>query len=168
MPEFCFSANAGEEARPLRRVASGGELSRVFLALMNASRDSEEGMVLIFDEVDAGVGGRAAQRVGQCLAQLASRHQVICITHLPQVAALADVHFRVEKREHRGRTSATVVRLDGEARVDEIARMAGGEVIGEATRRHAEELLAARAATAPRSVRQRARSPSPSSSSVRR
>jgi DNA repair protein RecN (Recombination protein N) len=158
LPEFCFSANAGEEARALRRVAS----------LMNASRDSEEGMVLIFDEVDAGVGGRAAQRVGQCLAQLASRHQVICITHLPQVAALADVHFRVQKSTAKGRTNACVVRLDDEARVDEIARMAGGEVIGEATRRHAEELLAARPRAATSGKRQQASKRATSTASSRR
>ncbi len=162
VPEFCFSANAGEEPRALRRVASGGELSRVFLALENASREAEGGMLLVFDEVDAGVGGRAAQRVGRCLAELAARHQVICITHLPQVAALADVHFRVEKQERAGRSSASIARLEGEARVDEIARMAGGEVVGEATRRHARELLAARAPAPVDSRRQRSRRPAAS------
>jgi DNA repair protein RecN (Recombination protein N) len=98
-------------------------------------------MVLVFDEVDAGIGGRAAERVGRALAELARHHQVICITHLPQIAAFADVHFRVEKRERRGRTLAVVSRLEGEARVDEVARMAGGATVSDATRRHARDLL---------------------------
>jgi DNA repair protein RecN (Recombination protein N) len=102
------------------------------------------------------------------LAQLASRHQVICITHLPQVAALADVHFRVQKSTAKGRTNACVVRLDDEARVDEIARMAGGEVIGEATRRHAEELLAARPRAATSGKRQQASKRATSTASSRR
>jgi DNA repair protein RecN (Recombination protein N) len=102
-------------------------------------------MVLVFDEVDAGVGGRAADRVGRRLAELAERHQVLCITHLPQIAAFAHAHFRVEKRSTRGRAQVRVERLQGEARVEEIARMAGGEKVGDATRRHARELLSQRA-----------------------
>jgi DNA repair protein RecN (Recombination protein N) len=144
-PEFLFSANAGESPRALRKVASGGELSRVLLALKNAARGAEGGMVLVFDEVDAGVSGRAAERVGRALAELAAHHQVLCITHLPQVAAWAGTHFRVEKRERGGRTRAQLARVEGEERVEEIARMAGGESVGEATRRHARELLAASA-----------------------
>jgi DNA repair protein RecN (Recombination protein N) len=141
VPEFRFAANPGEPLRPLRRVASGGELSRVFLALKNALRRTGLGVVLVFDEVDAGIGGRAAERVGRSLAQLAEHHQVLCITHLPQIAALADVHFRVEKRRSRGRTHTVVRRIDGEDRVEEIARMAGGESVTEATREHARALL---------------------------
>ena len=140
-PQILFRANPGEPARPLRRVASGGELSRLFLALKNVLRRAGGGLVLVFDEVDAGVSGRIAERVGRALAELASHHQVICITHLPQVAALADVHFRVHKRAARGRAVAQVARLEGEERVEEIARMAGGERISDATRRHARELL---------------------------
>jgi len=140
-PEFCFSANKGEPLRSLQKVASGGEISRVFLAVKNGLRRAGAGMVLVFDEVDAGIGGRAAERVGRALAELARHHQVICITHLPQIAAFADVHFRVEKRERRGRTLAGVSRLEGEARVDEIARMAGGASVSDATRRHARDLL---------------------------
>ena len=98
-------------------------------------------MVLVFDEVDAGIGGRTAQRVGQVLAELAEHHQVLCITHLPQIAAFADVHFRVEKREKAGRVCATVERLDDQERIEEIARMAGGEKVTASTRRHARELL---------------------------
>jgi DNA repair protein RecN (Recombination protein N) len=144
-PAFRFSANAGEELRPLRAVASGGELSRVFLALKQALRESDAGMVLVFDEVDSGVGGRTADRVGRMLAELAGHHQVLCITHLPQIAAFAQSHFRVAKRERLGRTETCITRVEGAARIEEIARMAGGEAVGEATLEHARELLAARA-----------------------
>ena len=144
-PEFVFSANAGEPPRALRKVASGGELSRLLLALTGATRGAGAGMVLVFDEVDAGVGGRAADRVGRRLAELAGHHQVLCITHLPQIAAFAELHFRVEKRTSAGRTLARLSPIEGAERVEEIARMAGGESVGEATRRHARELLASRA-----------------------
>ncbi len=143
-PEFRFSASAGGELLPLRRVASGGELSRTFLAIKSAVREADAGMVLVFDEVDAGIGGRTADRVGRCLAELASRHQILCITHLPQIAAYASAHFRVEKREVQGRPSARLLRVEGTERVEEIARMAGGEEVGESTRRHARELIRAR------------------------
>ncbi|HVP28563.1 MAG TPA: DNA repair protein RecN [Myxococcota bacterium] len=140
-PEILFSANPGEAARPLRRVASGGELSRVFLALKNVLRRAEAGMVLVFDEVDAGIGGAVADRVGRVLAELASEHQVLCITHLPQIAARASAHFRVRKIVRAGRTVTEVLPLGPKERVEEIARMAGGETVTEATRRHAEALL---------------------------
>jgi DNA repair protein RecN (Recombination protein N) len=142
---FGFSANAGESLRSLRKVASGGELSRVQLAIRGALRGDARGMVLIFDEVDAGIGGRTADRVGRALARLAAHHQVLCITHLPQIAAFANVHFRVDKQVRRGRTRAMIQRVEGDARVDEIARMAGGEKVGDATRKHARELIAERA-----------------------
>jgi DNA repair protein RecN (Recombination protein N) len=145
-PAFVFSANAGEALRPLRAVASGGELSRVFLALKQALRESDAGMVLVFDEVDAGIGGRVADRVGRMLAELAAHHQVLCITHLPQIAAFAQNHFRVEKHEIDGRTQTRITRVEGPDRVEEIARMAGGESIGEATLAHARELLDSRSA----------------------
>jgi len=140
-PEFKFSANKKEAPAALQKVASGGELSRVFLAIKNALRKEGRGMVLVFDEVDAGIGGRAAGRVGQALAELAAHHQVLCITHLPQIAAFADVHFRVEKSEKAGRVQARVERLAERDRVEEIARMAGGEEVTASTRRHARELL---------------------------
>ncbi len=143
-PEFRFSANAGEALRPLRKVASGGELSRAFLALKGALREHGAGMVLVFDEVDAGIGGRAADRVGRALAEIARHNQVLCITHLPQIAAFANVHFRVEKRSAGGRTRARIARIEGDERVTEIARMAGGEQVGAATLRHARELLSTR------------------------
>src|SRR5262249_11230497 len=136
-----FGPDPRESRRPLRRVASGGELSRVFLALKNALRGSEAGMVLVFDEVDAGIGGRTADRVGAVLAELAADHQVLCITHLPQIAALAATHLRVAKTAREGRAGAAVARLDGAQRVEELARMAGGAAVTETTRRHAPELL---------------------------
>jgi DNA repair protein RecN (Recombination protein N) len=139
--EFLLSANPGEPAQPLRRVASGGELSRVFLALKNVLRRAGAGMVLVFDEVDAGVGGRVAERVGSVLAALAAEHQVLCITHLPQIAAQADAHFRVVKESAGGRTVTRVEPLDADGRVAEIARMAGGETVSDATRDHARALL---------------------------
>jgi DNA repair protein RecN (Recombination protein N) len=140
-PEFLFSANAGESPRSLRQVASGGELSRVFLALKNVLRRADRGMVLIFDEVDAAIGGQVADRVGAALGELSVDHQVLCITHLPQIAARGQHHFRVAKFESSGRTVIAVDPLDRKQRVEEIARMAGGEVISEATRRHARSLL---------------------------
>jgi DNA repair protein RecN (Recombination protein N) len=144
-PGFTFCANRGESLRALRHVVSGGELSRAFLAIKQVLRQDDEGMVLVFDEVDAGVGGAAADRVGRRLAELAAHHQVLCITHLPQIAAFADAHFRVEKLERRGRTVARIERVEGSDRIEEIARMAGGERTGKATRQFARELLAARA-----------------------
>jgi DNA repair protein RecN (Recombination protein N) len=143
-PAFTLSANAGEKLRPLRQVASGGELSRAFLALKQALREGEAGMVLIFDEVDAGVGGEAADRVGRRLAELAAHHQVLCITHLPQIAAYASRHFRVRKEAGKRRTGVSIEHVEGETRVDELARMAGGDRAGEAARDYARELLATR------------------------
>jgi DNA repair protein RecN (Recombination protein N) len=143
-PEFRFCANLGEPLYPLRRVVSGGELSRVFLALKCALRRAGEARVLVFDEVDAGIGGRVADQVGRLLSNLARDHQVLCITHLPQIAAGADLHFRVDKRKRKGRTVAGVHRLEPEARIEEIARMAGGATVTDATRRHARELLRSR------------------------
>ncbi len=142
--ELRFASSPGETARPLRRVASGGELSRVFLAVKNVLRRGAPGMVLVFDEVDAGIGGRVADRVGRALGELAEAHQVLCITHLPQIAARAATHFRVERGSREGRVVTSVVRLGSAARVEEIARMAGGERVSEATRRHARDLLAER------------------------
>ena len=144
-PEFHFTANEGEPLRALRRIASGGELSRAFLAIKQALRATDAGMVLVFDEVDAGIGGATADRVGRVLADLAASHQVLCITHLPQIAASADTHFRVEKSGRGGRAGVRISRVEGAERVEEIARMAGGRKVGEATRRHARELLGPRA-----------------------
>jgi DNA repair protein RecN (Recombination protein N) len=125
----------------VRDAASGGELARLLLALRNVLRDAERGRVLLFDEVDAGIGGRTARRVGERLRSLAARHQILCITHLPQIAALGDAHWVVRKRVSRGRTQTRVERLKADERVDEIARMAGGGRITAAARAHARELL---------------------------
>ena len=118
-------------------------MSRVFLAVKNALRQAGGGMVLVFDEVDAGMGGRAAERVGRALAELAETHQVLCITHLPQIAAFAKRHFRVEKAARKGRTRTRISLLEGTERVEEIARMAAGEDITDATRKHARALIRA-------------------------
>ena len=123
-------------------MASGGELSRVFLALRDVLRGAGAGRVLVFDEVDAGIGGAVAERVGARLAALSQRHQILCITHLPQIAAYADRHFRVEKRSAAPAARAPASRaLDAEGRVAEIARMAGGAEVGAATLDHARALL---------------------------
>jgi DNA repair protein RecN (Recombination protein N) len=145
--EFLLSPNPGEELRPLARVASGGELSRILLALnsvagVGRARGAGAGaLTVVFDEVDAGIGGRVAEVVGRKLRALADRHQVLCVTHLPQIASLADQHFVVRKRLERGRTWTEVAPLDGTDRVEEVARMLGGETITEAARKHAREMV---------------------------
>jgi DNA repair protein RecN (Recombination protein N) len=140
--EFYFSANAGEEPRALARIASGGELSRIMLALKSLALEDADAPTVIFDEVDAGIGGAVAEVVGRKLAALASRRQVLCITHLPQIAAFADHHFAVEKATERGRTRSTARRLGAEERCEEIARMLGGVKVTAEARKHAEQLLA--------------------------
>jgi DNA repair protein RecN (Recombination protein N) len=141
---FVFSANPGEEPRRLRDVASGGELSRLLLALRNVLRDADAGRILLFDEIDAGVGGRSARRVGERLRTLARVHQILCITHLAAIAALGETHYNVQKRTRRGRTVTAIGPLVGEARVDEIARLSGGGRVTDAARAHARELLSSR------------------------
>jgi DNA repair protein RecN (Recombination protein N) len=140
--ELRVAPNPGIEPAPLRDAASGGELSRVMLALSGLGKAASAG-TLVFDEIDAGVGGNTARVVGERLRALGSEHQVLCITHLPQVASLADTHFRLEKDVDGEQAVATVERLDGEAVVEEIRRMLGGEGGDEAATRHARELLAA-------------------------
>jgi len=140
-PQFNFSANPGEAPRPIQRVASGGELSRLFLAIKNSLRRADRNMVIVFDEVDAGIGGAVAERVGRVLSELAGEHQVLCITHLPQIAAFAERHFVVRKETKKGRTRTLVAEVRDEARIDELARMAGGEKVTDVTREHARSLL---------------------------
>ena len=142
--EFLIAPNRGEEPRPLRRIASGGELSRALLALKRVLADRGPAGLYVFDEVDAGVGGAVAEVIGRSIADIARHRQVVCITHLPQIAALADAHFVVDKTESRGRTSTTVKRLTASERVEEIARMIGGIKVGDAARRAAAELLGAK------------------------
>jgi DNA repair protein RecN (Recombination protein N) len=143
--EFLIAPNRGEEPRPLRRIASGGELSRALLALKRVLADQGPAGTYVFDEVDAGVGGAVAEVIGRSIADIARHRQVVCITHLPQIAALADAHFVVDKTESRGRTHTSVKRLEPSERVEEIARMIGGIKVGDATRRAAAELLGANA-----------------------
>jgi DNA repair protein RecN (Recombination protein N) len=138
---FFFSANPGEEVRPMGKIASGGELSRIVLALKELMARESVHETLIFDEVDAGIGGRTADRVGQRLRALSRKHQVVCITHLPQIACYGKYHFVVRKSTRRSRTITVMKELDEQARVDEIARMLGGARISAKTRAHASEML---------------------------
>ncbi|MBH0203199.1 MAG: DNA repair protein RecN [Nitrospira sp.] len=140
--EFLLSTNAGEPLKPISRVASGGELSRVMLAVKSVLADVDHVPILIFDEIDTGVGGAVAATIGKRLRELGRYHQVLCITHLPQVASQAQHHFSVEKSDVKGRTVATVRALTGISREGEIARMLGGERITSKTRSAAAELIA--------------------------
>ncbi len=139
--EFLFSANPGEPAMPLARVASGGELSRLMLAMKCLLARRDQVNTVIFDEVDAGIGGKAAEAVAKKIDELSGHHQVLCITHLPQIAAAAKEHFRVEKSVARGRTITTITVLDKEERVMELARMLGGDTLTEQTVAYARELV---------------------------
>jgi DNA repair protein RecN (Recombination protein N) len=139
--ELLISPNPGEELRPLAAIASGGELSRIMLALKTLAGTDTPGKTLVFDEVDAGIGGRVAEVVGRRLRRLGTRFQVLCITHLPQIAAVGEHHFRVEKSVRGGRTTTTVTRLTHQERVEEIARMMGGAAVTDRIRAGAREML---------------------------
>lgn len=138
---FLMSANVGEELKPMSKVASGGELARIMLAMKNVLAEQDEVSTLIFDEVDSGVSGRAAQKVAEKLNKLATTKQILCVTHLPQLAAMADCHMLISKSAHSGRTYTSVTPLDFEGRTNEIARIIGGAEITENTRRSAAEML---------------------------
>ena len=138
---FYMSANAGEALKPLSKVASGGELARIMLAMKNVLAERDQVNTLIFDEVDTGVSGRAAQKVAQKLKAVAQHKQVLCVTHLPQLAALADTHLLIAKEEQQGRTYTTVTPLNVEGRKQELARIIGGANITETTLKSAEEML---------------------------
>ncbi len=138
---FYMSANAGEALKPMSKVASGGELARIMLAMKNVLAEKDQVSTLIFDEVDTGVSGRAAQRVAEKLKSVALHKQVLCVTHLPQLAALADTHLLIAKAERDGRTYTTVTPLDFEGRKRELARIIGGANITEITLQSAEEML---------------------------
>ena len=142
--EFYISPNPGEDVKPLARIASGGELSRIMLALKTLGANDAPGKTLIFDEVDTGIGGAVADVVGTRLQQLARRYQVLCITHLPQIAAHATTHFAISKTVQKGRTLTRVDRLSAEARQEELARMIGGADVSAAVRASAREMLATR------------------------
>ena len=138
---FYMSANAGEALKPMSKVASGGELARIMLAMKNVLAEQDQVATLIFDEVDTGVSGRAAQKVAQKLRSVARNKQVLCVTHLPQIAALGETHMLIAKSERDGRTYTTVTPLDHEGRTREIARIIGGTNITETTLKSAEEML---------------------------
>ena len=141
---FLFAPNPGEAAKPVEKIASGGELSRLHLAIQSVAAGKKGARrTLVFDEVDSGIGGRTAEVVGRKLKSLAARGQVLCVTHVPQIAAVADRHYLAEKREARGRTIAAVRQVDGKERVAEIARMLAGEKIPETAVKHARTLLEA-------------------------
>ncbi len=139
--EFLLAANLGEVEKPLDKIASGGELSRIMLAMKNALDDSDYVETLIFDEIDTGVSGRAAQKIAEKLFKLSVKKQVICVTHLAQLSAMSDVHFKIEKNERDGRTYTSVLPLDASGRAEELARITGGSSISETTLNNARELL---------------------------
>jgi DNA repair protein RecN (Recombination protein N) len=140
---FLLSPNPGEDPKPLNRIASGGELSRIVLALKAVLSGFESQQTLIFDEVDAGVGGATAEKVGLKLKQLSADHQVICITHLAQIAKYADTQYRISKQVENNRTRTSIIPLTTEnQRVEEIARMIAGQSISPAALNHARDLLA--------------------------
>ncbi len=141
--EFFFSANVGESVKPLARVASGGEASRLMLILKTTAHEKQAGKAVVFDEIDAGIGGRVAEAVGTKLKELATGQQVLCVTHQAQVASKADTHFVVEKTMTKNRTSIAVRELDATERIEEIARMLAGEKITDAARENAREMIAA-------------------------
>lgn len=138
--EFLFSANPGEPPRPLAKIASGGELSRVMLALKSILADFDSIPVLIFDEVDAGIGGKTAEGVGKKLKAISNKHQVLCTTHLPQIASMGDFHLKIEKGQRDGRVYVEVKELKGRERQNEIARMLSGKIT-EVSLKHAKELI---------------------------
>ena len=138
---FLMSANVGEELRPIQKIASGGELARIMLAMKNVLSEQDHVGTMVFDEVDTGVSGRAAQKVAEKMARISRRKQVLCVTHLPQLAAMADTHFSVEKGERGGRTYTEVRRLDREQRRRELARLTGGSHVSQTMLDGAEELL---------------------------
>jgi DNA repair protein RecN (Recombination protein N) len=138
---FMIAPNVGEATKPLSKIASGGELSRVMLALMAILAETESVGLVVFDEVDAGIGGEVAEMVGKKMVRLAGFHQILCITHLAQIAKFADHHYRISKHVVDGRTRTGIERLDEAQRTQEIARMLGGVTITDATLAHAREML---------------------------
>jgi DNA repair protein RecN (Recombination protein N) len=154
---YRISTNAGETMRPLEQIASGGELARVMLALKASveagtnpaadptrkKKSAAAQRTLVFDEIDTGIGGRAAEAVGKKLKALAKGNQVLCVTHLPQIATFADHHYLIEKRESAGRAKTTVREITGEERTEEVARMLSGAKLTETSRKHAEQMIRA-------------------------
>ena len=139
--QFLMSANLGEALKPIQKVASGGELARIMLALKNVLAEDDGIGSLVFDEVDTGVSGRAAQKVAEKMSDVAAHKQVLCVTHLPQIAAMAHTHFSVQKGERDGRTYTKVEQLDMDGREEELSRLLGGAAVTESLRKTARELL---------------------------
>jgi DNA repair protein RecN (Recombination protein N) len=139
--EFLIAPNPGEPLKPLSKIASGGEISRVMLALKTLLGTADHIPVMVFDEIDTGIGGKVAEVVGKKLKQVSVSHQVICITHLPQIASKGASHFHVSKDADKDRTLTSIRRLSEQERLEEIARMVGGERITETTIKHAQEML---------------------------
>ncbi len=145
--EYLISTNPGEPLHPLEQIASGGELSRVMLALKAsvesgaAKKGNSAQRTLVFDEIDTGIGGRAAEAVGKKLKELSRAHQVICVTHLPQIATFADHHYLIEKKQAAGRTKTTVRLITGDERTEEIARMLSGAKLTDTSLKHAEQMI---------------------------
>jgi DNA repair protein RecN (Recombination protein N) len=139
--EFYLEANKGEESKPLNSIASGGELSRIILALKNVLSRTGSVASIVFDEVDNGIGGAVAEIVGRKLKSVSANHQIICITHLPQIACFGDNHLHVFKKVAKGRTITFVQELDDGQKVEEISRMLGGVNVTETTRKHAREMI---------------------------
>jgi len=150
---YRITTNAGETMRPLEQIASGGELSRVMLALKASveagtnpegkKKSAAAQRTLVFDEIDTGIGGRAAEAVGKKLKALSKGNQVLCVTHLPQIATFADHHYVIEKRDAGGRAKVTVREITGEERTEEVARMLSGAKLTETSRKHAEQMIKA-------------------------
>ena len=138
--EFLISTNPGEEVKPLVQVASGGELSRIMLAIKTVLADVDRIPTLIFDEIDTGISGRTAQYVSEKLAYISRGHQVICISHLPQIVSMADEHFLIEKQSQADSTSTEIFRLSREESIEELARLLGGTSITETTLQGAREM----------------------------
>jgi DNA repair protein RecN (Recombination protein N) len=164
--DFLVQTNPGQPPQPLRKIASGGELSRIMLALKGILAQGDRVSVLVFDEIDANVGGRLGSIIGEKLRKLASRHQVLCITHLPQIASFADRHITVRKVVAAGKTAASVRAIAGDERVEELAEMIGGQRITATTRAQAKELLES-ATVQPAAAIPRARSTAKSSSKAK-
>ena len=139
-PEFMISTNPGEPVKPLGKVASGGELSRIMLAIKTVMADADEIESLIFDEIDSGISGRTAQMVAEKMNVLGQKHQIICITHLPQIAAMADAHYQIQKQVHDNETHSDIYRLTEGESVLELARMLGGVEITDAVVNNAKEM----------------------------
>lgn len=139
--EFLFSANLGEPLKPLSKIVSGGEMSRIMLAIKTSLAHTDKISTLIFDEIDVGISGRTAQAVAQQLAEVSQKHQVICVTHLPQIASMADNHYLIKKQENDGHTFTTLEVLDNDTRVEEMSRLLGGAEVTQVTYKHAREIL---------------------------